>query len=224
MAMKTPIGHELLRSPRAARIAALAAIVAILADFALVLHGDATEISRGLIPLVCLIAYLHLASGDLSSIGLSLRPAQPWRYWVLATIIIGAIVAVLIAVGIAICRIAGWQLPIHTTPPDHIPGALFYSCIAFPIVEEATYRIVICVPTVVILRPAGAILVSGALFAALHFAYGNASPDNFVAGFFLAWAFLKSGTIVVPVLLHSLGNAFAVAAQVAAWYWLNGGR
>jgi len=41
-----------------------------------------------------------------------------------------------------------------------------------------------------------------------------------VGGFIPAWAFLKSESIAVPVLLHGLGNLCVLAAQVAAWYWL----
>jgi uncharacterized protein len=81
---------------------------------------------------------------------------------------------------------------------------------------------VLCLPAVVLLRPGGAVAASGLLFGALHFAYGNPSPENLAGGFFLAWAYLKSGTILVPLLLHSLGNLCAVAGQVAGWYWLGG--
>jgi len=46
------------------------------------------------------------------------------------------------------------------------------------------------------------------LFAALHFLGGNPGPDNFIAGYILAWSYLKSESIAIPVLLHSLGNFF----------------
>ena len=65
-----------------------------------------------------------------------------------------------------------------------------------------------------------AIAASGVIFAALHFVYGNPSPENAVGGLFLAWAYLKSETIVVPVLLHALGNSLVLAVQVAAWCYL----
>ena len=52
--------------------------------------------------------------------------------------------------------------------------------------------------------------------------YGNPSPENLVGGFFLAWAYLKSDSIIVPVVLHGLGNLAALAGQVATWYWLRG--
>lgn len=67
-----------------------------------------------------------------------------------------------------------------------------------------------------------AIVVSGVVFGGLHVVNGNPSPENLVGGLFLAWAYLKSGTIYIPILLHSLGNFVAWAGQVAAWYWLHG--
>jgi uncharacterized protein len=56
---------------------------------------------------------------------------------------------------------------------------------------------------------------------ALHVLYGNAGPNNLVAGFFLAWSYLKSEAFLIPVALHSLGNFFVLLVQVAAWCWLN---
>ena len=45
-------------------------------------------------------------------------------------------------------------------------------------------------------------------------------PDNLIAGFFLAWAFLKSGSIIVPLALHALGNLCALVSWVGMWwYW-----
>jgi membrane protease YdiL (CAAX protease family) len=80
------------------------------------------------------------------------------------------------------------------------------------------YRLVLCVALVGIAGQRWTILLSGALFAAMHFIYGNPSPDNFIAGYFLAWAFLKSGSILTPIVLHSLGNACVLALSLANWY------
>ena len=54
--------------------------------------------------------------------------------------------------------------------------------------------------------PGAANIAGGIVFAALHFAYGSPGLDNFLAGYILAWAYIKSGSIIVPVVLHSLGN------------------
>jgi uncharacterized protein len=68
--------------------------------------------------------------------------------------------------------------------------------------------------------PWRAIAASGAVFALLHVAYGNPSPENLLGGFFLAWAYLRSGSVWLPVLLHSAGNLLCLAAQLGTWYWL----
>jgi membrane protease YdiL (CAAX protease family) len=59
-------------------------------------------------------------------------------------------------------------------------------------------------------------------FGGLHVAYGNPSPENLVGCLFLAWAYLKSESIVVPVVLHGLGNLCVLALQVGAWYFWGG--
>ncbi len=66
------------------------------------------------------------------------------------------------------------------------------------------------------LGPRRAIVIDGAVFALLHFVYGNASPDNFVGGYVLAWAYLRSGTIVVPLVLHAAGNLAAMGICMLA--------
>ena len=95
-------------------------------------------------------------------------------------------------------------------------------CVLSPIFEEATYRFGLCTGLVTVLRPWGTIFVTGMIFGALHILYGNPGPDNLIAGYFLAWAYLKSGTIVVPVVLHSFGNLCTLAMHVATWYWQHG--
>ncbi len=92
-------------------------------------------------------------------------------------------------------------------------------CIIYPVLEELLFRMILCVP-IAAWSPKAAIIASGAAFAVAHFVGGNPGPDNFVAGYFLVWAYLKSGTIVVPILLHACGNAIALGFQVLAWYVL----
>jgi membrane protease YdiL (CAAX protease family) len=61
-----------------------------------------------------------------------------------------------------------------------------------------------------------AIALTGTLFAAAHGLYGVLGSDNLIAGFVFAWVFLKSGTFVVPLLMHVCGNALALALQSSA--------
>jgi membrane protease YdiL (CAAX protease family) len=91
-------------------------------------------------------------------------------------------------------------------------------CVDYPLFEEVLYRLAVCVPVAAWLGPRVAIAASGFIFAGLHVLYGNPSPDNLLGGFILAWAFLRSGTLVVPIALHSLGNLCAFLCHAAYFY------
>ncbi|GEM_PF-294235 len=103
-----------------------------------------------------------------------------------------------------------------------IGSRIFSWCVQSPLLEETIYRVVLCVSAINILGRTRTVLLSGVLFAALHFVYGNPSPDNALAGFVLGWAHLKSETIVVPVLMHAGGNLAVLgmmrgAAALSHW-------
>jgi membrane protease YdiL (CAAX protease family) len=200
------------------------ATLAVAADLALVHWAHYHELSegRGTLAVVALAINFWLVGGDVVSVGLT-QPAQGWRRWGWLTLLIGSAVAICIAMGIGILWLLGRDVPVHATAPRDIGVALLRMCVIAPVLEETIYRLAICLPLTISLGPWPAILVSGTVFAILHVVYGNPSPENLVGGFFLAWAFLKSASIAVPVVLHSLGNLCALAAQVAAWYWLRGG-
>jgi membrane protease YdiL (CAAX protease family) len=76
-----------------------------------------------------------------------------------------------------------------------------------PVFEEVLFRFVLCGALLGRLSSGLNVTVSGVSFALMHVLFGVASLDNAVAGFILAWAFLRSGSIAVPIALHSLGNA-----------------
>lgn len=82
------------------------------------------------------------------------------------------------------------------------------------------YRAVLCTPLVALLGPWYAIVVSGVVFGGLHCLYGNPAPTNFVAGYILAWAYVRSDSIFVPIVWHSLGNAAILVFRVVAWYMM----
>jgi membrane protease YdiL (CAAX protease family) len=52
------------------------------------------------------------------------------------------------------------------------------------------------------------------VFAWLHQLYGHLSPDNALAGLLLTWAYLRSGSLAVPIAPHALGNALVTAFLV----------
>jgi membrane protease YdiL (CAAX protease family) len=221
--MRTPIGGEFRRSQRRLTAGCGLAVTVVLVDFgAIAWLGWSERVdSRWALALAALALHVWLVDGDLASAGLVFRPLQGWRYWLKATFWIGLAVAALIAAGLGAVVLLGYKLPVYTTPPAATGGRLFQACVCAPLLEETLYRLVLCSPLVVALGAWPAIAISGIAFGALHMLYGNPSPENLCGGWFLAWAYLQSGTVVVPLLLHSLGNLLVVASQVAAWYWLN---
>lgn len=170
--------------------------------------------------LLALVTYGLAAGWDRPSMGLRLRPLQSWTYWAKATVVMGAIVllfSLLVVGGFALLghepRVAGFSTPSQFW--WWVPRA----CLLYPIVEEYVYRFVLCTPIPAAAGKWGTILLSGVVFAALHFVGGNPSPDNFIAGYLLGWAYLKSESIVVPVCLHSLGNLCVGLFYLALCYW-----
>ncbi|HLA85235.1 MAG TPA: type II CAAX endopeptidase family protein [Thermoguttaceae bacterium] len=218
--MKTPIGLDLRGKRRLCVVYAVVAVVVVLLEF-----GSASRVVqpwwldlRAVLAAFVLLAFVLPGNVSRESLGLRLTPIQPICYWVRFTVLIAAAMLVIILICTDVVHAMGLPISIHKTPPDHVVVRLLSMCLYAPLVEELIFRFAICVPATAILGPVGAILLSGSLFAAIHFTYGNPGPDNFVAGFILAWAYLKSGSILVPMTLHALGNSVAWAAQTLAWH------
>jgi membrane protease YdiL (CAAX protease family) len=163
------------------------------------------------------LGLLCLARGDRASIGLVLHPRKGFGYWRKATALIG------VGLVLFLCLIGVFYRVAHIPPrfvlaPESALRILPGWCLYYPLLEELLYRLVLCAPLVALLGPWYAIAISGVVFGALHCLYGNPAPTNFVAGYVLAWAYIRSESILVPVVWHSLGNAAILMFQVGAWY------
>jgi uncharacterized protein len=201
-------------------IGCLVMFAAVITDLTLAAHNtERAEAWRWWFLLVPPIAYLALTRGDFATCGLTLVPVQGWRYWVKLTLVIGLLIASWLALAVAAAKFVGWSWPVPNVPPHDVMQMFWWGCIRAPLLEEPIYRLALCVP-LACLWPRSTIAASGFIFAYLHVLYGKAAPDNQIAGFFLAWAYLKSGSLLVPIGLHSLGNLCAGAAHVLA-YQLN---
>jgi len=80
-----------------------------------------------------------------------------------------------------------------------------------PVVEELLFRgLMFTRLSATRLRPAGAVIVIALLFAALHIQYGWLElAFVLVDGLFFGAARAGTGTVVVPLVCHMLGNAYA---------------
>jgi uncharacterized protein len=192
--------------------------ITLAADFLLSQAHSVPLYRRALLALAALGILLWLARCDRSSLGLRLRPAQGWRYWVnVSTIAAGSILLISAIYFLVVPE--SWKLLVLLGEYTRYSGfwsRFVFSCVQVPLIEETLYRVVLCVSFISVLGPAPTICLSGVLFAALHFVYGNPAPDNVIAGFVLGWAYVKSGAVSVPILMHSIGNLAAVAIQLAA--------
>jgi membrane protease YdiL (CAAX protease family) len=217
--MLSEIGRG-LRGTR--RIVALGvSALAVVIDFWLVWLNRYPESIEGrwAIALAALLAHLWLARGDLPTVGLA-SPAGGWLRWARIAAYLGLIVAACLATAAVIWKIMGHTLPSSPIAPEDIGPAFFRMCVFSPMLEELVYRAVLCMGTAAALGTGWAIVVSGLSFAFLHVVYGSPSPENLLGGFLLAWAYLRSGSLFVPLALHAAGNLLIMLWQIGLWYSL----
>jgi len=212
------VGRAFTDRPSVRALAILVGLCTVAADFALIHagHGANTMLRLGL-AIVAGLLLLLLARGDLDSVGFRIRPTQGWRVWIRITTKIAVVLGILIGCAAVVL----WATHSLGTPPMLSPQEygprMLWACATVPWFEEGIYRLALCAPLAT-QRRWPVILLSGVVFALLHVAYGNPGPDNFLAGFVLAWAYLHSGSIVVPIVLHAFGNAFALTLHLVTWY------
>ena len=134
----------------------------------MIVHKGYPENFRWLLAVAATIVILCIAHGDSDSMGWRHRPVQGWRTWVWLASIIGVAVAICIAVGLGICSLLGYPLPLVTAAPNTVGAAFMHMCVRAPVLEELLYRMVLCVSLVQLAGHWATIAASGAVFAALH--------------------------------------------------------
>ena len=158
---------------------------------------------------VCLLA--RARHWSLPALGLVWRIEPSVAFWLRASAWMTAVIAVGFAIAIALSR-AGADPFGFCTPGDPTTAyGVYGSVILTPAIEETAFRFLLCGALAGRLSGPTNIAVNGILFALAHVVFGGIGPDSVLGGFFLAWAFLRSGTIAVPILMHAVGNA-ALAA------------
>lgn len=213
-------GREPSPLARWAPVCLLLGIAAVAVDVWLVrrlrLADDHVVVLARLVPgAACLVTMALVTRGDRAAFGLC-GPRQGVRYWLRALLSMAAIGAVFTALSV-IALVAGWVQPI--AGPVDVKFHLLQGLLIAPIVEEATYRLALCTPGHHVLGRWPTIVVSGLAFAALHVVYGNPAINNMLGGFLIAWSYAHSGSLVLPWLLHLLGNAAVLVGNVI---WIGG--
>ena len=145
---------------------------------------------------------------------------QGWWYWVKATALVGLGLGTVIVAVYGVTRLAGIELAhVGAIEPRDFRRWLISACVEAPLFEEVPYRLALCAGAVAAIGRWPTIAASGLAFGAAHFLYGNPGIDNLLAGYLLAWSYLKSEALSVPIALHALGN-FCVFLSGAAQHYL----
>jgi membrane protease YdiL (CAAX protease family) len=212
----SPIGVGLSR-PVAITMAVIATLVV---AHDLKLFGDFNYWGgrRDVPPALAIALFVYLARNDLDAIGVRVRPLPSLRFWLGTLVVLALIMTVLIACTIAVYAALDMQMPPPRLPDyDHVFGAV----VDAPLVEESVYRWLFVTGIVAVAPRWAGVVLSGAVFAYLHFVYNNPGPDNFVGGYFFAWMYLRSGSILVPIAFHALANGTLIILNVIAFYVLS---
>ncbi len=175
---------------------------------------------RWAVALTAFVTQFYLARGDLPTVGLA-SPAGGWHRWARIAAYFGVAVAACLTTTAVLWKAMGYSLPLYAIAPAEIGHAFFRMCVFSPLLEETLYRAVLCLGVAAVLGAGSAVAISGLLFGILHVLYGVPSPENLLGGFLLAWAYLRSGSLFVPLALHAVGNLIILLGQIGAWYSLN---
>lgn len=199
-------------------VAALIGVVAVAADLVLCQLGTTELPPRAPLALAALGLLFWLSRGRAGSLGIQLRPTQGFRYWVVPSALAGG--GVLLVCVIYLLLFPEQQSLLAEYGRDiaayGVWDRIVFSCLQTPLLEEAIYRVILCASLVKIIGHVPTILMSGVVFASLHVVYGNPAPSNAVAGFVFAWAYLKSESVTLPIVMHGGGNLFVLGVQLAA--------
>jgi membrane protease YdiL (CAAX protease family) len=144
----------------------------------------------------------------------SSTPYGGWRLWGQISLLVMALALLFWGALAWLSSMVAWLPRLAQLDPHDLPAWLLYACVLAPLFEEGVYRLLLCTALATCLRQRTVILISGTLFALLHIAYGNFALTNGVAGYLLAWAYVKSGSLWLPILWHSVGNLAILLAQV----------
>ncbi|MFO0546781.1 MAG: CPBP family intramembrane glutamic endopeptidase [Polyangiaceae bacterium] len=151
------------------------------------------------------------------SMGFRLGAYPSWPRLVLWGAVAVAIFWAVYALGMAIVLLGPGKsvLPLAALRRQNLTALFVTGILEAPIVEEPLYRYALCTAVERASNRRVGIAVSGLVFALLHVVYGTPSVVNALAGFFLAWIYYRSRSMLVPALAHGLGNGVLYGTNLA---------
>jgi len=219
LSIESNIGRSLHLSKRRILLISLTALTANAVISILLIFGIYDVPSGSLLAGLGLIVYVWAARGNPKSLGLRLKPEQGWKYWIRVTALLISIFLACLIILFIVLKV------IHFTDARAISSLklfcnlLLFNSLINPVIEEIMTRLILCVPLSIFIGNTGAIIGSGLVFGGFHLASGYGVIPTLLAGHLLAWAFLKSKSILVPIVLHSLGNTCILTFSLAYRYY-----
>ena len=212
----SPIGTGLSR--RVGIAMAIIATFVVAHDLKLLGGFDYWGGRRDIPPAIAIAIFVYLTRNNLDAIGVRVRPLPSLRFWLGTILVLALIMTVLIACTILVYVALDKPMPPPALPTfSHVWGAV----VDAPIVEESIYRWLFVTGIVAVAPRWAGVVLSGAVFAYLHFVYNNPGPDNFIGGYFFAWMYLRSGSILVPIGFHALANGALIVLNVIGFHVLS---
>lgn len=158
----------------------------------------------------CVLAgalFLAFARGwNRRALGLVWRPQPSLSYWLYASGWGLLICVVGFLITIEFSRHGSDVFGLCETELPSTNGSILSFVLRASIEEELLFRFFLCGALLGYVSMGANIAINGVVFALVHIVLGGIGPDSVVAGFILAWAFLRSGSIVVPIAMHAAGN------------------
>jgi hypothetical protein len=151
--------------------------------------------------------------------GLGFRRAVRGGWWVPVVAVVGAYFTLGVYLLIVELSGLGEMVPQSTMPEDSFESALalplvaVLAIVAAPIAEETFFRGFLFPALRMRWGTFWGALVSGLLFAALHFNLGSLVPFTII-GMLLAWAYVFSGSLWAAIGAHFLFNSVSVIVGV----------
>jgi membrane protease YdiL (CAAX protease family) len=205
--------------PRAADLAVAAAILTI--DYALVsppVRAGAAARAAAALGAWWLCHRLQRGEEDFSPHWGDARRSGAWLAGFLRRVLLPAV----LIVGGCAWVLEAWlerpilQLPSVITSREEALPFLIHGVLLAPILEELIYRGLVQPRLRRALGPAISVILSGLAFWGLHCVDrgGLGSWNQLLGGWVLAWAYERTRSLLAPTVLHALGNAILLAADL----------
>lgn len=206
-AWKSEVSAAAPLAPRQVAVCLTLALAALAGPRALGLHSFRAYLWLAALTAAAAVALCVARDWNAAELGLTLRPRPAIRYWIAAGLWMSAAVLAAIAAALVLARRGFDPFGLCPAPvPPLTPLELSLTAAVHPVLEEALFRFVLCGALVGRVSQGTNVATSGFAFAVSHVVLGGIGPDSAVGGFLLAWAFLRGGSIAVPIALHALGN------------------